>query len=131
MGLMWKFGLKAEEVLEYNHNRSYKAWDEYHSNPLLREILEQLNSDYLTDNPREFRNIYDSLLLYNDEFFVLKDFAAYMESFREVQERYSEQEKWLKSSLHNIAQSGIFSSDRTVREYAHQVWRVRCRRIEH
>jgi len=125
------FGLKAEEVLEYNQNRSYKAWEEYHGNPVLREILEQLNSDYLTADPNEFRNIYDSLLLYNDEFFVLKDFASYMDSFQKAQARYLEQEQWLKSSLHNIAQSGIFASDRTVREYAHQIWRVRCRRVSH
>lgn len=125
------FGLRAEEVLEYNLNRKYKSWDEYHTNPRLRQILEQLNSNYLTENPQEFRAIYDSLLLYNDEFYVLKDFESYMKTFEEAAACYLKQEQWLKSSLHNIAESGIFSSDRTIREYAHQVWRVRCRRVEH
>ncbi|NMA69566.1 MAG: glycogen/starch/alpha-glucan phosphorylase [Desulfitobacterium sp.] len=124
------FGLRAEEVIDYTLNRSYKAWDQYHTNSILKEILEQLNSDSLVENPQEFRAIYDSLLLYNDEFFVLKDFPAYMEAFQRATEHYGEPEKWYSSSLYNIAESGRFSSDRTIREYAHHVWRIRCRRVE-
>lgn len=124
------FGLRAEEVIDYTLNRSYKAWDQYHTNPILKEILEQLNSDSLVENTQEFRAIYDSLLLYNDEFFVLKDFPAYMEAFQRATEHYREPEKWYSSSLYNIAESGRFSSDRTIREYAHHVWRIRCRRVE-
>ncbi|AGA69646.1 glycogen/starch/alpha-glucan phosphorylase [Desulfitobacterium dichloroeliminans LMG P-21439] len=124
------FGLTAGEVIEYNRNRSYKSWDEYHTNPRLKKILEQLNSNYLLENAQEFRAIYDSLLLYNDEFYVLKDFESYMRTFEEASKIYLNQDMWLKSSLHNIAESGVFSSDRTIREYAHQVWRARCRRIE-
>ncbi|HHY26274.1 MAG TPA: glycogen/starch/alpha-glucan phosphorylase, partial [Desulfitobacterium dehalogenans] len=124
------FGLTSDEVLTSNRNRTYKSWDEYHTNPRLRQILEQLHSHHFMENAQEFRAIYDSLLLYNDEFYVLKDFESYIRTFEEVAARYELPKKWLQSSLHNIAESGIFSSDRTIREYAHQVWRVRCRRIE-
>ncbi len=124
------FGLRAEEVISQTLNRTYKSWDEYHTNPIIREILEQINSDYLVGNPQEFRGIYDSLLLYNDEFFVLKDFKSYMEAFQKAAKLYQNPEKWYRSSLYNIAEGGIFSSDRTIREYAHHVWRIRCRRIE-
>ncbi|AFM00971.1 glycogen/starch/alpha-glucan phosphorylase [Desulfitobacterium dehalogenans ATCC 51507] len=124
------FGLTADEVLTSNRNRTYKSWDEYHTNPRLRQILEQLHSHHFMENAQEFRAIYDSLLLYNDEFYVLKDFESYIRTFEEAAARYELPKKWLQSSLHNIAESGIFSSDRTIREYAHQVWRVRCRRIE-
>lgn len=124
------FGLTSEEVIDYNLNRKYKSWDEYHTNPRIKQILEQLNSNYFLGNTQEFRVIYDSLLLYNDEFYVLKDFESYIKTYGEVAKRYREQGKWLQSSLHNIAESGIFSTDRTIRDYAHQVWRVRCRRID-
>lgn len=124
------FGLTAAEVIDYSLNRKYKSWDEYHTNPRIKQILEQLISNSFMENTQEFRAIYDSLLLYNDEFFVLRDFDSYMKIFGEAAKRYRDQENWLKSSLHNIAESGTFSTDRTIREYAHQVWRVRCRRIE-
>ncbi|TWH55959.1 starch phosphorylase [Desulfitobacterium sp. LBE] len=124
------FGLTAEEILAHNLNRTYRSWDEYHANPRLENILEQLISKQFMENDWEFRTVYDSLLLYNDEFYVLKDFAAYMKTFGEAADRYAAQEQWLRSSLHNIAESGVFSTDRTIREYAHQVWRVRCRRMD-
>jgi glycogen phosphorylase len=122
------FGLKAEEVIEYNLSRKYKSWEEYHTNQHLKKILDQLISDFFQEESREFRVIYDSLLLYNDEFFVLKDFSAYVTAYQKVSSLYLDQNKWNQKSLHNISESGIFSSDRTIREYAHQIWRIRCPR---
>lgn len=123
------FGLTAGDVIEYNLNRKYKSWDEYHTNTHLKMILDQLISDFFNEKDHEFKAIYDSLLLYNDEFFVLKDFSAYINAFQEMSSLYLEQKKWVQTSLHNISESGVFSSDRAIREYAHQIWRVRCRRI--
>lgn len=123
------FGLTAGEVIEYNLNRKYKSWDEYHTNSQLKKILDQLISGFFNEKSHEFKAIYDSLLLYNDEFFVLKDFSSYVNVFQEVSSLYLEQEKWIQTSLHNISESGVFSSDRSIREYAHQIWRVKCRRI--
>lgn len=123
------FGLTAGEVIEYTMNRKYKSWDEFHTNSHLKKILDQLISDFFNEKNHEFKAIYDSLLLYNDEFFVLKDFSSYVDAFQEMSSLYLEQEKWSQTSLHNISESGVFSSDRTIREYAHQIWRVRYRRI--
>lgn len=123
------FGLTASEVLDYNQNRKYKSWDEYHTNANLKKILDQLISGFFNEKCNEFRSIYDSLLLYNDEFYVLKDFSSYLSAFDEMSKLYLTQEKWTRTSLHNISESGVFSSDRTISEYAHQIWKIRCRRI--
>lgn len=123
------FGLTASEVIEFNQNRKYKSWDEYHTNPNLKKILDQLISGFLNEKCNEFRSIYDSLLLYNDEFYVLKDFSSYLSAFDEMSKLYLTYEKWTRTSLHNISESGVFSSDRTISEYAHQIWKIRCRRI--
>ena len=123
------FGLTAREVLEYNQNRKYKSWDEYHTSLHLKKILDQLISEFFSVKSNEFRSIYDSLLLYNDEFFVLKDFSSYLSAFQKMSTLYQEKDKWAQTSLHNISESGVFSSDRTISEYAHQIWKIRCRRI--
>lgn len=123
------FGLTADQVLEYSQKRNYTSWEEYHTNPNLKRIIEQLVSGSFDDFNSEFRIIYDSLLLYNDEFFVLKDFHPYVNAFQKLTSLYLDQEKWYRTSLVNIAESGIFSSDRTIKEYANQIWKIKCRKI--
>ena len=61
----------------------------------------------------------------NDEFFILKDFNAYAEAHREIYRRYKDRFHWLRSCAVNIANSGIFSSDRTIDEYAKEIWQVK------
>ena len=123
---MFVFGLDAQEVLRYIDKRNYRSWDIYHSNPDLHRVVDQLiNGFFNQDHCDEFRVIYDSLLLYNDEFFVLQDFSAYIEAFRKLQEAYSQPEQWSRMSLINIAESGRFSSDRSISEYAKDIWKVR------
>lgn len=124
---MFVFGLSAGEVIQYNRERTYRSWDVYHANPELQCIVNQLINGFFAEVGEEFRVIYDSLLLYNDEFFVLQDFAAYIETFKNLQEAYSHPKEWNQMSLINIAESGRFSSDRAIREYADGIWKVRAR----
>lgn len=121
------FGLKAEEVLHYVHQGGYKAWDEYLQNPDLKRILDQLVCGYFQEVGGEFITIHDSLLHYNDEFFVLKDFCSYYETYQKMLNLYIRKKEWSRSTLVNIARSGCFSSDRTVSEYAEKIWNIRCR----
>lgn len=123
------FGLKAEEVLAYTHSGGYKPWDEYHGNPALQTCVDQLNSNFFDEMGEEFRTLYDSLLIYHDEFFILKDFSPYLERYGQLLELYRNQREWNRISLHNIANSGIFSSDRTIREYADWIWKIHYRTI--
>ena len=80
-----------------------------------------MNGKYWSDKDR-FRSIYENLLTYNDEFFVLKDFESYLKAQNRVNELYKNQNKWQKICGINIAHSGIFSSDRTIKEYATGIW---------
>jgi glycogen/starch/alpha-glucan phosphorylases len=118
------FGLPAEKVMDYSSRGGYASWDVYHHIPRLRKVVDQLVNGFFEDSGGEFRSIYDSLLRGNDEFFVLKDFLAYTEAFNRISLFYNDQEKWRRSCLVNIARAGIFSSDRSVREYAQEIWKI-------
>ncbi|SFT50709.1 starch phosphorylase [Selenomonas sp. GACV-9] len=115
------FGLRAEEVLTYYATGTYSAWDEYNTNPNVRLVVNQLVDGSYGD----FHSLYDYLLHANDEFFILKDFNAYAEAHEEIMRRYKDKYNWLKSSAMNIANSGCFSSDRTIDEYANEIWQVK------
>ena len=115
------FGLRAEEVLAYYANGSYSAWDEFNSNETVRNVMNQLVNGMYGD----FRSLYDYILHSNDEFFIMKDFCAYSEAHEEAMRRYEQRFDWLKSAAVNIANSGRFSSDRTIDEYANEIWRVK------
>ncbi len=115
------FGLKAGEVLNYYATGTYSAWDEYNGNEVVRNTLNQLVDGSYGD----FRSLYDYLLQGNDEFFILKDFNAYADAHEEVYRRNKKTREWLRSMAINIANSGRFSSDRTIDEYANEIWQVK------
>lgn len=116
------FGLNAEEVLNYHKQGGYSSWEVCNNDPRLQKVTNDLiNGKYCNDKDR-FRTIYENLLTYNDEFFVLKDFDAYLAAQDKVNKLYMNKEKWQKMCGVNIAHSGIFSSDRTIKEYATGIW---------
>ncbi|QJW45210.1 glycogen/starch/alpha-glucan phosphorylase [bacterium BFN5] len=119
------FGLRAEQVLNYYQHGGYCAWDIYNSDQRIKKVLEQLVNGFFPNEKEEFRPLYDYLLLNNDEFFVLKDFAAYADAHVRLEERYQHKREWLKMSTINIAHSGSFSSDRTIGEYAKGIWNIK------
>ena len=85
-------------------------------------MTEQLVNGFFKDCHYDFWQIYDALLRYNDEYFVLGDFDSYVKAWEDVDRTYSDKEKWQKMSLANIANSSFFSSDRTIREYSDDIW---------
>ncbi|TYZ23394.1 glycogen/starch/alpha-glucan phosphorylase [Selenomonas ruminis] len=115
------FGLRAEEVLNYYATGTYSAWDEYNTNENVRTVVNQLTDGTYGD----FRSLYEYLVHANDEFFIMKDFNAYAAAHVEIMKRYQDRFHWLKSSAMNIANSGCFSSDRTIDEYANEIWQVK------
>lgn len=119
------FGLRAEQVLNYYQHGGYCAWDSYNHDQRIKTVLEQLVNGFFPNEKEEFRPLYDYLLLNNDEFFVLKDFAAYADAHTRLEERYQDKREWLKMSITNIAHSGNFSSDRTISEYAKGIWNIK------
>lgn len=117
------FGLKENEVMEYYRNGLYSAWTEYNTNPAVRDVVEELLTGPFVKNG-DFHDLHNYLFNSNDEYFVFKDFNAYCEAHTKIRKKYLDHYGWLKSSLINIAHSGMFSSDRTISEYAKDIWNV-------
>ena len=118
------FGLHVEDINELRHENSYNAWDIYNNNYRVRRVIDSLRNGTWSNNPDEFRLIYNDLLLRNDEFFVLADFDAYLFAQTQVEQRYMNQSRWARTMLINIAKSGYFSSDRTIQQYAEEIWNL-------
>ncbi|MEG0771956.1 glycogen/starch/alpha-glucan phosphorylase [Clostridium sp.] len=116
------FGLTEQQVLSYYQNGGYNSMEVVNKDMRLRKISEELINGAYSSNINDFRAIYDALLTYNDEFFVLKDFESYVDAQNKVDELYKDFSKWQRMSAINIAHSGIFSSDRTIKEYATGIW---------
>ncbi|WP_196604664.1 glycogen/starch/alpha-glucan phosphorylase [Pectinatus haikarae] len=115
------FGLNADEILSYYQNGHYSAWDEYNSNPDIHCVIDQLLSGPFTSNG-DFHSLYNYFFGSNDEYFIFKDFPAYCAAHEIIEKKYIDTLNWQRSSLINIAHSGIFSSDRTIKEYADDIW---------
>merc|ERR1711874_682196 len=125
MGLdnIFIFGMTVEEVQKVE-KAGYDAWAYYNSNVELKQVIDQLRDGYFSPgNPGEFQDIYD-ILMKHDRFLTLADYTAYITSQDMVAAVYMDQAAWAKIAIHNIASSGKFSSDRTISEYATDIWGV-------
>lgn len=122
MDNIFTFGMSAEEVANYNHHGGYHSIDVYQEDPRIQEIMNQLIDGTL--NGENFQTIYDSLLLHNDTYYVLKDFASYANIQQISGQAYRDKKTWLKKSTINIANSGIFSSDRSIADYKRDIWKI-------
>ena len=119
---MFIFGLNAEQVLEYNKCGGYSSKDLYHSDRKIKRVVDDLVNGFIPGLGKDGIAIYDSLITYNDEYFVLRDFYSYIKAQKSLQELYRNQDLWNKISLKNTACSGFFSSDRTIEEYINDIW---------
>lgn len=124
------FGLSADEVIEYEKNGGYDPMQYFNSDADIRNVLMQLiNGKYSVGDMELFRDLYNSLLYPQggnraDVYFILADFKAYAVAQERVSARYLHEEEWAKSAILNIAHAGKFSSDRTIEEYAKEIWKM-------
>ncbi len=123
---MFLFGLSAKQVLDYNKYGGYSSKDLYHSNNLLKRVVDDLINGFIPDLGVEGRVIYDALVTYNDEYFVLRDIDEYAQQQENINNLYRDKIKWNKMSLINIANSGVFSSDKTINKYIEDIWFKGC-----
>ena len=119
------FGLTAEEVMDYHLQGGYSARQLVEQDEQLSLIIDQLSNGFFPMGNEAFNDITRHLLDANDEYFVLRDFAAYRVAQQDVEMAYREAKRWRHMAAVNIARSGRFSSDRTVGEYAVGIWKVR------
>jgi starch phosphorylase len=118
------FGLNAEEVAA-TKTKGYDPWGLYAGNAELKKALDMISSGYFSpDAPGRFRPIFDALTR-GDQFMLLADYASYLACQERVDDLYRDPEGWARRAILNVAGMGRFSSDRSVREYAEGVWKVR------
>jgi phosphorylase, glycogen/starch/alpha-glucan family len=122
------FGMSSDEVIALEHNNEYRPMDIFNNDQEIRRVLMQLvNGFYSPEDPELFRPLYDSLLNTNesdraDRYFILKDLRAYMKAQEEAVKKFQDEEWWARAAILNTAHAGKFSSDRTIEEYAKDIW---------
>ena len=123
-------GMSSEEVIAHEKNRDYNPMDIFNQDQDIRKVLTQLINGFYSQNDTElFRDLYNSLLntqctQYADTYFILADFRSYVEAQKKVEAAYRDEERWAKSAILNVANSGKFSSDRTIQEYVDDIWHL-------
>jgi starch phosphorylase len=119
------FGLTVEQVGDLRRS-GYNPWNFYRENEELRAALDWLGSDYFTPSePHALLPLRQSLLDHGDPFLVCADFASYVAVQGEVDKAYRDQSRWARMAILNTARVGKFSSDRTIREYAKEIWSLK------
>jgi starch phosphorylase len=117
------FGLTAQQVSQIRSS-GYRPWDYYNSNPQLKQAIDQIASGYFSKGDSNlFQPLVESLKN-RDDYLLFADYQSYIECQQRVSHAYRDQDNWLKMSILNAARTGYFSSDRTIREYAQDIWHV-------
>ncbi len=118
------FGLDAEQVMALRQ-QGYNPWDHYHGDAELRSVLDMIRDGYFCPHDcGRYRAVFDALTGNGDQYLLLADYRSYIECQRHIDELYKDPRAWMHKSILNIAHMGKFSSDRTVGEYAGQIWKV-------
>jgi len=115
------FGLETEEV-DALYAKGYKPWEYYNHSPKIKTVLDFIRT--MTVGGMNFNFIVDYLLT-QDHYMCLADFDSYVEAQERIEKAYNDSNKWMKMSLANIANAGIFSADRSVEEYAKEIWHIK------
>jgi starch phosphorylase len=128
----FSFGYSAEEIADMRQKQSYNSWELCLKNPKIKKAVEMLKDGSFATSEVErnsFNSLYSQLMEGHygepaDRFFVLKDLQSYYEAQKKVEELYLNPQKWAQYSMHNIAGMGLFSIDRSVNEYANEIWGI-------
>lgn len=120
---MFIFGMRVDDVAALD-KKGYNAQEYYHRIPELKQVMDQIQSGFFSQSkPDLFKDVVD-MLFYHDRFKVFADYEAYIQSQERVSALYKNPKEWTKVVIKNIAASGKFSSDRTIKEYARDIWGV-------
>lgn len=124
------FGKTAEGIAKLRES-CYDPYHYYSSNLELKRILDMINSDYFnTYEPDIFKPIFEQLVNRGDMYCLLADYEAYIEAQEKVSAAFLDKDEWVRKSISNVANSGKFSSDRSIRQYADEVWKVKSVKID-
>jgi len=119
------FGYKAEEIHAMQRDHSYHPRALYDKNPSLHRVMDAINSNmFCADEPGLFRWIFDSILDQGDRYFHLADLPSYIEAGAKAEQDFLHSPEWARKAILNVARTGRFSSDRTIIEYARDIWGI-------
>ncbi|MEM9731492.1 MAG: glycogen/starch/alpha-glucan phosphorylase, partial [Myxococcota bacterium] len=117
------FGMTTDDIAELRA-RGYRPHDWYEGNERLRAAIDMIECGHFSHGDRGlFRPVIDALI-HRDDYFVLADFQSYVDCQARVDEAWADQDRWTRMSILNVARMGYFSSDRTIRDYCRDIWRV-------
>lgn len=120
------FGHTVEEIREMRREGSYDPRALYESNPMMKRVMDTFLTDlFCPHEPGLFRWIFDNLVHHGDYYFHLADMPSYIETHERAAQEYRQPEVWTRKAILNVARIGKFSSDRTVQEYAKDIWHIR------
>ncbi len=119
------FGLKAGEVQAMREQRSYHPWDFYNCEPRVKRVIDAFRSSlFCPHEPDLFAWIHGALLDENDDYFHLADLPSYLKAHERAGRAFGHRTDWIRMAILNVARMGKFSSDRTVMEYARDIWGI-------
>ncbi|HXG65887.1 MAG TPA: glycogen/starch/alpha-glucan phosphorylase, partial [Blastocatellia bacterium] len=120
------FGLKADEIERMRRQGAYNPRSHYENNPHVRRVCDAFKSDmFCLDEPGLFTWIYKSLVEQGDYYFHLADLPSYIEAQERAGAEFTQPSLWARKAILNVARIGKFSSDRTIREYARDIWKIK------
>ena len=119
------FGLTAEEVQKLKKSGRYNPWDYYNNDQRIKRVLDALNSDFFCpEEPGIFKPLFQNLM-YSDYYMLLADMSSYIDTQDKISLDFVNKDEWIKKAILNVARMGKFSSDRTIAEYAKDIWNVK------
>ncbi|HCT90885.1 MAG TPA: glycogen phosphorylase [Lachnospiraceae bacterium] len=122
------FGLSADEVINYENNGGYNPQYYFNVDQDIRLVLMSLINGTFSRDTEMFRDLYDSLLTDKfgkaDRYFILADFKSYAEAQQKVEKAYRDEKGWARMAMLNVAKSGKFTSDRTIKQYVDEIWHL-------
>ncbi len=124
------FGKTVEEI-DHLHQNGYNPWSFYNGYPEIKRIMDYFHSNFFNlEQPGLYMPVWDALLNQGDRYCHMADFHSYIEMQDKVDEAYRDEDRWTRMCIKNIANMGGFSSDRTIWEYANEIWNVKPCPIE-
>jgi len=122
--ILFIFGLKTPEVQALKAS-GYHPMRHYENNPALKAVLDAISGGLFSPDERDrYRPLIDSLLWGGDHYLLLADYDAYVQTQQRVDTLFGHREAWIARAIANVAGMGVFSSDRTIREYARDIWNI-------
>ncbi|KAA3658653.1 MAG: glycogen phosphorylase, partial [Calditrichaeota bacterium] len=120
------FGATSDHIQDALSKGNYKPWEYYNRNMVIRLVMDALNSSlFSAGKTNDFKELFDMLVYEVDQYFHLGDLSSYVAVQKKAVNEYVRRNTWTQKAILNVARAGYFSSDRTIKEYAKDIWNAK------